>query len=93
MPFFLFTNLMLAGVFLAMMIDRLAGVPAVGADTVWLVASTVLVSIGVLGVVSVESGRSMRAPGISVFRHLIEIAITVVFAAGMVALAWQMVGV
>lgn len=93
MPFFLFTNLMLAGVFLAMMIDRLADVPAVGADTVWMVASTVLVSIGILGVVSVESGRRMRAPRISKSRFIVEIAITVVFAAGMLALGWQAVGV
>lgn len=92
MPYFLFTNFMLAGVFLAMMIDRLADVPAVGADTMWMAASTVLVSIGILGVVSVESGRSMRAPRVSVFRHVVEIAITAVFAAGMVALGWQMVG-
>lgn len=92
MPYFLFTNLMLAGVFLAMMVDRLAGVPAIGADTVWMSASTVLVSIGVLGVIFVESGPGMRAPRISVFRHIIEIAITVVFGVGTIALGWQMVG-
>ncbi len=93
MPYFLYSNLMLAGVFLAMMIDRLAGVQAVGADTAWMVASTILVSIGILGVISVESGRSVRAPWVSAFRHIIEIAITVVFAAGMVALGWRAIGV
>lgn len=92
MSYFLFTNFMLAGVFLAMMIDRLINLPAVGADIIWMAASTVLVSIGMLGVISVESGRGMRAPRVSVFRHVIEIAITVVFAAVMVALGWQTVG-
>jgi|GEM_PF-576485 len=91
MPYFLFTNLVLAGAFLSMMVDRLADVPAVGFSDGFMVVATLLVVIGLGGVIRVESGEGMRAPGVSAARHTLEIAITVLFGLGIIALGWQMV--
>ena len=89
MRYFLFTNLVLAGVFLAMMVDRLADTQSVGWDRAWVVAGAGFVVVGLIGVVFVESRSGMRAAGVSVLRHTIEIAITVAFALTIVTLAWQ----
>jgi len=91
MPYFLFTNLVLAGVFLSMMIDRLAGVPAVGFEKGFMTIASLLVLIGLMGVINLERGKGMRAPGVSVIRHTLEIAATAVFAIVIVGLGWQMV--
>jgi protoheme IX farnesyltransferase len=88
-PYFLFTNLVLAGVFLAMMIDRLADTPPIGGGQAWVVAGAALVVVGLAGVVFVESRSGMRATGVSVARHTIEITITVAFALTIVTLAWR----
>jgi protoheme IX farnesyltransferase len=91
MPYFLFTNLVLAGVFLSMMIDRLAGVPAVGFEKGFMTIASLLVLIGLMGVIHVERGKGMRAPGVSVIRHTLEITTTAAFAIVIVGLGWQMV--
>lgn len=89
MKYFVFSNLFLSGVFLSMMVDRFAHTSPVGSDTVWLVSASCLVGAGMLGVLYVESRPGMRAPGISVLRHGIELAVTTAVAVGIVALAWQ----
>lgn len=89
MRYFVFSNLFLSGVFLAMMVDRFAGTPAVGADRAWLIAATVLVGGGMLGVIRVETRPGMRAVGISVIRHGIELALTVAIAIAIVGFGWQ----
>jgi hypothetical protein len=89
--FFVFTNLFLAGVFLAMMVDRLAEAGPVGDAWMWMAAASTLVGIGLVGVVSVERGPTMRAVAVSPLRHVAEVGLTVAFAIVMVALGWQMV--
>ncbi|MEZ5175346.1 MAG: heme o synthase [Acidimicrobiia bacterium] len=91
MPYFVFTNLVLAGVFLAIMLDRLAATPSLGHSYAWMTVASTIVGIGVVGVVSVESGKGMRAPGISVLRHGIEVGATVAFVGVMVLVGWQSV--
>jgi hypothetical protein len=91
MRFFVFSNLFLAGVFLAMMVDRLAGVGPVGDASAWMLAASALVGAGIVGVVVVERGPTMRAGGVSAARHAFEVGITVVFAVVILAVSWQMV--
>jgi protoheme IX farnesyltransferase len=88
MPFFGFSNLYLAGLFLAMMVDRLVDVPAIGSSTFWMVAATVLVGIGGLAVIASEVSSHARAPGVSRFRQIVEVAITAFFAFGLTWMAW-----
>ncbi|GMQ93197.1 MAG: heme o synthase [Acidimicrobiia bacterium] len=88
MRFFGFTNLYLAGVFLAMMIDRLVDTPALGGATFWLVAATTLVGIGGLAVIGSEVSSHARGPGVSRFRQMVEVGITALFAFGMTWAAW-----
>ena len=91
MRFFVFTNLYLAGVFLAMMVDRLADATPVGDAWMWMAAASALVGVGIVGVVVVERGPTMRADGVSPTRHALEVGLTVIFAITIVALCWQMV--
>jgi protoheme IX farnesyltransferase len=91
MRFFVFSNLFLAGIFLAMMVDRLADAGPVGDASVWMLAASVLVGVGILGVVVVERGPTMRAEGVSAMRHGVEVGVTVIFAIVIVTLGWQMV--
>ena len=92
MPYFVYTNLVLAGAFLSMLVDRLAGVPSLGFGRGFIVIAGALAVIGFAGVVNVERGPQMRAPGISRFRHALEILVTVVFGLSLIVLAWQSVG-
>jgi protoheme IX farnesyltransferase len=91
MRFFVFTNLYLAGIFLAMMVDRLAKASPVGDASLWMAVASVLIGVGVVGVIVVERGPTMRARGVSGVRHTFEVGLTVVFALAMVGLCWQMV--
>lgn len=88
MPFFGFTNVYLAGLFLAMMADRLVDVPAVGGSTFWMVTATALVGIGGLAVVASELSSHARGPGVSRFRQIVEVTITALFAFGLTWMAW-----
>jgi len=88
MRFFGFTNLYLAGVFLAMMIDRLVDMPALGGELFWLVAATTLVGIGGLAVIGSEVSSHARGPGVSRFRQMAEVGITALFAFGLTWAAW-----
>jgi protoheme IX farnesyltransferase len=89
MKYFVFSNLFLSGVFLGMMVDRFAHTPPVGFDVAWFAVAAVLVGVGMAGVLLVETRPGMRAPGVSVLRHGIELAITTAVAVGIVVLAWQ----
>jgi protoheme IX farnesyltransferase len=89
MKYFVFSNLFLSGVFLGMMVDRFAHTPPVGFDVAWFAVAAVLVGLGMAGVLLVETRPGMRAPGVSVLRHGIELAITTAVAVGIVVLAWQ----
>jgi protoheme IX farnesyltransferase len=91
MRFFVFTNLFLAGVFLAMMVDRLASAGPLGDPWMWMTAASGLIGVGIVGVIVVERGPTMRADGVSILRHATEVGITIVFGLAMVALGWQMV--
>ncbi len=89
MSFFGFTNLFLAGVFLAMAIDRLVGVTTVfGGETFWMVVTSALVGIGGVAVVASEISSHARAPGVSRPRQIIEVAIPAVFAFALLWLGW-----
>lgn len=88
MKFFGFTNLYLAGVFLSMMVDRLANTPRLGGATFWMVAGTTLVGVGGLTVIAVEVASHARGPGVSRFRQIVEVAITAIFAFGLTWAAW-----
>ncbi|MEN8041119.1 MAG: heme o synthase [Actinomycetota bacterium] len=86
MPFFGFTNLYLAGVFLAAMVDRLVDTPASAFPEFWMIAATTLVGVGGLAVIASEVASHARAPGVSRFRQIVEVGITALFA---FVLTWQ----
>jgi protoheme IX farnesyltransferase len=88
MAFFGFTNLYLAGLFLAMMVDRLVDVPPIGGSTFWMVAATALVGIGGLAVIASEVSSHARGPGVSRFRQIAEVGVTAFFAFALTWMAW-----
>lgn len=89
MGFFGFSNLYLAGVFLAMATDTLADTTSVvGGTTSWMVVSSALVGAGGLAVIASEVSSGARAPGVSRLRQAIEVAITGLFAFALMWLAW-----
>ncbi len=88
MKYFLFSNLFLSGVFLAMMVDRFAHTTPVGSDTLWFAIAGLLVAAGMVGVLSVETRPGMRARGIGVVRHGAELAVTVSIAIAVVGFGW-----
>ncbi len=88
MRFFGFSNLYLAGVFLAMMVDRLLDIPALGAPILWMVAGTTLVVVGGIGVVGSEISSHARAPGVSRLRQMFEVGLTAAFGFGLTWFAW-----
>jgi protoheme IX farnesyltransferase len=88
MRFFGFTNLYLAGVFLAMMVDRLIDTPALKSATFWMVVATTLVGIGGLAVIASEVSSHARGPGVSRFRQIAEVGMTALFAFGLTWAAW-----
>ena len=93
MGFFGFTNLYLAGVFLAMAIDRLVDTTAlIEGTTFWMVAATALIGIGGLAVIASEISSDARAPGVSRPRQIIEVGVTAVFAFALTWIAWLAVG-
>jgi len=88
MRFFGFSNLYLAGVFLAMMVDRLIDTPFVGGATFWMVLATTFVGIGGIAVIASEIASHARGPRVSRFRQLSEVGITALFAFGLTWAAW-----
>ncbi len=88
MRYFGYTNVYLAAIFLAMLVDRVVLEGPVGGVVTWRICGTLLSLVGIAMVVSVERGPGMRAPGIGALRHGIEVGITVAFTIVMVAGAW-----
>jgi protoheme IX farnesyltransferase len=88
MRYFGYTNLYLAAVFLAMLVDRVLLDGAIGGASAWRIAGSTLALVGIAMVVTVERGHGMRAPGVSGLRHGVEVGVTVLFTVGMVIAAW-----
>jgi len=88
MRYFGFTNIYLAAVFLAMMVDSVVLDTSLGGGSSWLVAGSVFAFTGIALVVTVERGSGMRAPGISTARHAFEVGITVVWTLAVVVAVW-----
>ncbi|MGI9584725.1 MAG: heme o synthase [Acidimicrobiia bacterium] len=84
MRYFGFTNLYLAGVFLAMMVDALAGDSSALWSTVWIVVGAALALAGAAMVARLERGAHMRVAGVSPLRHAAEVALSIGFAIVMV---------
>ena len=89
MRYFGYTNVYLAGVFLAMLVDRVVLEDAIGGDATWRICGTILSLVGIAMVVSVERGPGMRAPGVSAVRHTLEVGVTVAFTLAMVVGTWM----
>ena len=85
MRYFGYTNVYLAAVFLAFLVDRVVLNAAVGGDTLLRVTGSLFALVGIAMVVGVERRPGMRAPGVSALRHTIEVGVTVVFTVTMVA--------
>ncbi len=88
MRFFGFTNLYLAGVFLAAMVDRLVGTPILNGADLWMAGATALVGVGGFAVIASEVASHARAPGVSRFRQIAEVGMTALFAFGLTWAAW-----
>ncbi len=88
MRYFGFTNIYLATVFLAMMVDRVLLDTSLPTTTAWLIAGSTCALFGVAMVGSVERGPGVRAPGIPPWRHALEVGATVSFAVAIVIASW-----
>ena len=88
MRYFGFTNVYLASVFLAMLVDRVVLDGGVGGDTTWRICGSLVSLVGIAMVATVERGPGMRAPTVRPGRHAFEVAITVAFTITMVAGVW-----
>ena len=91
MRYFGFTNVYLASVFLAMLVDRVVLDDGIGGGTAWVLVGTALVAVGMLLAVATERHPEMRAPGVGPLRHVVEVGITVAIAAAIVVGAWATV--
>ncbi|MGI9665831.1 MAG: heme o synthase [Acidimicrobiia bacterium] len=91
MKYFGITNVYLALVFLAMLVDRVVLDSAVGGAELWTTVGSVLVAGSLVMIVLQESKPGMRAEGVSPVRHVVEVGITVVFAVALVISVWMVV--
>lgn len=88
MRYFGFTNVYLAAVFLAMLIDRVVLDEAVGGVGFWFSLGSLLTLGGLALVATVERRKGMRAPGVTAVRHAAEVGITVLVGVLLVAGTW-----
>jgi heme o synthase len=88
MRYFGFTNIYLAALFLAMMVDVVLLDPEPHIQTAWLTAGSASVLLGTAMVASIEKRPGMRAPGVPAVRHAIEVGITSGVAIVIVVFAW-----
>ena len=88
MRYFGFTNVYLAAVFLAMLIDRVVLDEPVPGGTFWFALGSLLTLGGLALVASVERREGMRAPGVTPARHAIEVGITILIGIALVAGTW-----
>ncbi len=87
MSYFVFSNLVLAGVFLSMLVDRIAQTsPLDGAG--WAIAAAAAALVGVVGVAYNESRPGMRAAGVSIVRHVAEVSASLIFVVILIVLAF-----
>ena len=91
MQYFGFTNIYLALVFVAMMVDRLVLDGSVGGAMVWVSVGTILMGVGLAGVVTVEVQPAVRVHDIHVLRHVGEVGLTLAFAVALIIAVWRSV--
>ncbi len=89
MQYFGYTNIYLASVFVAMMVDRLVLEGGVGGAAAWASVGTALMIAGLAGVVTVEVQPSVRVHDIHVMRHVVEVGLTLGFAVVMIVTVWR----
>jgi hypothetical protein len=89
MQYFSYTNIYLASVFVAMMVDRLVLDGTVGGATAWASVGTALMIMGLVGVVTVEVQPAVRVHDIHVMRHVGEVGLTLAFAVGLIVAVWR----
>ncbi|MFV1999037.1 MAG: heme o synthase [Acidimicrobiia bacterium] len=88
MRYFVYTNLYLASIFLAMMIDRLVLDTGISASGAWMVVGSVGVLSGLALVALVESRPEVRRATVSGTRHALEVGITMLAGIALVAGSW-----
>ena len=89
MQYFGYTNIYLAAVFVAMMVDRLVLDGSVGGATAWAAAGTAFMVLGLAGVVTVEVQPAVRVHDIHVMRHVGEVGLTLAFAVALMVAVWR----
>jgi protoheme IX farnesyltransferase len=89
MRYFGYTNVYLAAVFLALLVDRVVLDGAVGGADALRIAGSVLAVGGIAMVITVERRPGMRAPGVGPLRHTLEVGITVAFTLAIVGASWM----
>ena len=89
MRYFGYTNVYLAAVFVAMMVDRLVLEGSVGRATAWASVGTALMVLGLVGVVTVEVQPAVRVHDIHVMRHVGEVGVTLAFAVALIVSVWR----
>jgi protoheme IX farnesyltransferase len=92
MQFFGYTNIYLAAVFMAMMVDRIVLDGGVGGATMWMSLGTALMVVGLVGVVTIEVQPAVRVHDIHVMRHVGEVGLTLAFAVALIVAVWQSIG-
>jgi len=91
MQYFGYTNIYLALVFGAMMLDRLVLDGSVGGATGWVLTGSALMVVGLAGVVTIEVQPAVRVHDIHVMRHVGEVGMTLAFAVALIVTVWQSV--
>jgi len=89
MQYFGYTNIYLASVFVAMMVDRLVLDGGVGGAAAWASVGTALMIAGLAGVVTVEVQPAVRVHDIHVMRHVLEVGLTLAFAVVVIVTVWR----
>ncbi|GMQ97930.1 MAG: hypothetical protein BMS9Abin17_0434 [Acidimicrobiia bacterium] len=92
MKYFGYTNLYLALIFLAMMIDRLVYDTDLPGSRIWMSVGTVFVLGGLAMVATVERRPEVRSPNVSAVRHAAEVTITMLVGIAVVAGSWMALG-
>jgi len=92
MRYFVYTNLYLASLFLAMMIDRMVLDTGLAGSRGWMAVGSILVLGGLAMVAIVERRPEVRLPEVSGLRHAIEVAVTMVVGVAIVAGSWMALG-
>lgn len=92
MQYFIYTNLYLASVFLAMMVDRLVFDSGLAGALAWMSVGTLLVVVGLVMVAVVERRPGVRLAGVSGVRHMFEVAVTMSAGFVFVVASWMTLG-